>query len=88
MKEKTRGPLTPYETAAIASGVPASGDAAIDAILTQALRFKTAASILEGAVAKHGLPGTDEGQTGYVIDAIRLADLLITQFRAKRDERK
>lgn len=83
MKEQTRGPLTPYETAAIAAGVPASGDAAIDAILTQALRFKTAASILEAVISNGGVSFDSNNRQSEVDYAVVYADLLIAKFRKK-----
>lgn len=75
---ETRGPLTPYEIASITAGVPASGDAYIDALITQGLRVKIAIAILEGMVAHNSASVADPKK------AIQLADALLDEFRHKQ----
>lgn len=81
MEKKTRGALTPYETAAIASAVPASADPAIDGIITQSLRFKAALAILEAIIASDGPELHFDRKLNQIVSAVAYADALIEEFR-------
>jgi len=77
--------LTKYEIAAVTSGVPCTGDPALDAIITQGLRYKTSVELLK-AFHSSGLNlGSSEM---YTFMAIELADNLLAEFRKKKNGAK
>jgi hypothetical protein len=67
--------LSKYEIACVTAGVPATGDAELDAIITQGLRYKTAVELMKAAIQKHGIT------SDYRVWAIQESDKLIEEFR-------
>lgn len=74
-----RGPLTPYEIAAITAGVPATEDPILNAIITTSLQYKTATELLAAYLAS----GSRAEPERMVEEALRNMSILMSRFKKR-----
>lgn len=72
--------LNAFQIACVTAGVPVTGDKAMDAVIRQGLRFKTAAEVLsrmpQVQLTGDALPASAE-------QAVKVADALLAAFSKK-----
>lgn len=79
--------LSKYEIACVTAGVPATGDPLLDQIITQGLRFKTAAEIVAAYVEYLGAKGHGENLDTIATRSVAMADALLAEFRKPSDDK-